>query len=186
MTQGYGHDPRGGYQRHGNPKKMFVRELVHDARERLSSVLQDDCPAAGGFMLDVNRLPIDVEGGLLDLMREIPSVRQKRCATYAQSKILALSACALLSGARSYHGIIRYMNSLLPEQLNRLGFSDKKLPSRWAIQRLLGRIDGTMFDRHVSDWLTRVWQDRDETPVLTHSRMGGSDVLLLLAGLKGG
>jgi hypothetical protein len=176
MTAGFGHHPRGAYQHHGSPKQMFLRPLVPDARERLGSPIMEQVGAVPRLILDVSKLPFEGERGLLGAMQKIPSVRAKPCATHPQFKLLALSACALLSGARSHHDIDRYMRSLKPAELERLRLSPAKLPSRWTVWRVLSRIDAVMFDRHVSDWLADVWQGSAPLPFCNHS--GGALPLL--------
>lgn len=182
-TEGFGHHPRGAYQRHDNPKMMLVRPLVLDACERLRNPLfTDDEDGSSRLLLDVGKLPIDGDGGLMNAMRRIPSVRESN-ASYPQCRILALAVCAMLSGARSHHDIARYMKSLTPSELERLGLSPNRLPSRWTIWRLLNRLDATVFDRHVGEWLSCALRTDARRNVLDHA-MGGARSPPLLGALR--
>jgi hypothetical protein len=181
-TRGFGHHPQGTYERHGQPKTMLVRPLVRDARERLRSPLFEDSTGVPRLMLDVGKLPIEGEGGLFDAMLAVPSVRQRWTATYPQYKLLALATCAMLSGARTHYDIFRYMKSLTPAQLKPMALNPAKLPSRWTFWRVLNRIDAEMFDRHVGEWLARVW--RDDALTIAPQIRGGT--LPLLTSLRRG
>ena len=163
---------------------MLVRPLVDDARERLRSPIIEGAAGPPRLMLDVGKLPFDGARGLLGAMMEIPSVREKECAKHPQYKLLALSTCALLSGARSHHDIERYMRSLAPPELERLRLSPAKLPSRWTLWRVLSRIDAQTFDRHVSDWLASVWRSGDAASRL--NTKGGDSLLPLLTAFRRG
>lgn len=178
LTDGFGHDPRGAYARHGNPKLMLVRELAPCATQRLRSPLIDD---ANGpvVIVDVAKLPLD---DLVEHMRQIPCVRVRHGHWFAEAKLLALTTCALLSGVAGYRALTRFVEAMEPHHLERLGIKPDKRPSLWVIWRLLKLIDAELFDRHVTEWLKRVRPSEALNDTL--AALGGATPLPLLTTLR--
>lgn len=181
LTEGFGKDPSGAYTAHGKPKMMFVRPLIHDVQYRLRNPIIDD-DRAPRLMLDIRKLRLDGKGGLLDVMRTIPSVRVKECSCYRQYKLLGLMTCALLSGARNHVQISRYVQSLTAAELGRVGLGPADRPSRWTLWRLLNRIDSEQFDREVSRWLASASHGHTKTKV--KEALSGNATLPLLTAFR--
>jgi hypothetical protein len=60
------------YWHHGQPKWVFVRPLTADARARLVAPFPPPHPSTQeSLMIDVNALPLQGEGGLIDLLRSL-------------------------------------------------------------------------------------------------------------------
>lgn len=178
LTDGFGHDPRGAYARHGKPKIMLVRQLVPDATQRLRSLLNSDNDTPQ-IIIDVAKLPLD---DLVEHMRQIPRVRTQPGQWYPEARLLALTTCALLSGVTGYRAVARYAKTIEPHHLKRLGIKRDRTPSVWVIWRLLKRVDADLFDRHVTEWLKRVRPSEALNDIL--AALGGGKPLPLLTSLR--
>ena len=145
------------YEKHGLQKKMFVRELAKNSRTLLSDPYFDVKNLHGGvFMIDVKRLPMQGNGGLLDTIKTIGDARRKQGKRHTQTSILSIAACAMLSGARSYRGIWQYGQMLTERQLRELRSRSAKPPSLSTFERVLQKIDANEFDEKVNAWLLKV------------------------------
>jgi hypothetical protein len=152
QTEGFGHDPRGSYTYHGKPKLVFVRELVSNATYHLRSALFSEHKTTK-VVTDVTKLPLN---DLVEHMRQLPRVRVRSGYLYTEAKLLALSACALLSGATGYRAIARYAENLNEQTIERLGIKTNKRPTLSILWRLLKRVDAEQFDRHIVAWFRQV------------------------------
>ena len=185
MTGGFGHHPHGSYEHHGRPKLMFVYPLRRDSRELLACPLIE----TGGrcrrqrFMLDVRKLPLAGDDGLLPLLCELPGYVSKRGRRHTQVSLLAIAIYAALSGARSCDGITSYAASLTPEELDRFWVRRRRRPSRWTVRRVLSRVDVETVDRHVSDWLARLHKKGVLGDVRWTHLVGGAQAIPLLSAL---
>ena len=67
------------YWHHGQPKLVLVRPLVFDARERLIAPFLPPLSSSRKepLMIDVNSLPLEGEGGLMDLLKTLTEKRQE-------------------------------------------------------------------------------------------------------------
>jgi hypothetical protein len=146
------------YWRHGQPKLVFVRPLVADARSRL--VASFLLPLSSqrketSWMIDVNRLPLAGEGGLMDLLKTVVDPRKPRGVRHPVVTIVALAVCAALSGARSFCAIAEWAQSLSRDALRQLGSKRRTPPSEPTIRRVLQRIDADRLDAEIGQWLVR-------------------------------
>jgi len=178
LTDGFGHNPRGAYARHGKPKLMLVRQLVSDTTKRLRSPLMDN-PDRAVIILDVAKLPL---GDLVEHMCQIPQIRAGHGQWFTQAKLLALTTCALLSGVGGYREMTRYAKAMEAHHLERMGIKAGMAPSVWVFWRLLKRIDAELFDRHVTEWLRRVRPSEAMNDML--AALGGATPLPLLTTLR--
>jgi len=178
MTDGFGHDPRGGYAHHGERKLMLVKELAPHTRRRLRSLLDDsiDTPK---IIIDVTKLPLD---DLVEHMRKIPRIWARHGQWFTEARLLAVTACGLLAGASAYREIGRYVSAMAPQDLKRLGIKQSRVPSLWSLWRLLKRVDADLFDRHVTEWLRRVRPSDAMNDML--ASLGGARPLPLLTTLR--
>jgi len=104
-------------------------------------------------MLDVNRLPLEGAGGLLEVLRTLPDPRQRRGIRHPVCSILALAACACLAGARSFEAIAQWAAELAPDVLRRVGCRRPRPPSEPTFRRVLQRVDAAAVDRAVGAWV---------------------------------
>jgi len=142
------------YRRHNHPKTVFVYPLVRRAVERLREG-KDDRVAADPqeeTMLDVEKLPVQGAGGLIEVLRQIPDPRRRRGIRHSSESVLALALCAKLCGARSLEAMAQWAEDLPAETLRRLGCRRGRAPSEPTFRRLLGRIDPAALDRSLGAW----------------------------------
>src|SRR6516225_6901358 len=80
LGQTLGFAKRGrGYVAHGQPKLVLVRPLCREARQRLLASFLPPSHSSrkeNPFMLDVNRLPLEGEGGLIEMLRTVVDPRK--------------------------------------------------------------------------------------------------------------
>ncbi|MET7901049.1 transposase family protein [Streptomyces sp. NPDC005355] len=97
--------------------------------------------------------------GLLERLAEVPDPRDPRGVRHALAAVLALSACAVLTGATSLLAVGEWIADAPTCVLERLGIRrDPLLPGRLVpaestVRRLLARVDGDALDRAVGRWL---------------------------------
>ena len=145
-----------GYRAHGQPKMIFVRLLHPDAARMLRAPFsppqlmnrKEKIP-----MIDVNRLPMEGKGGLMDLLRTITDPRKPRGVRHPVVSIVAMATCACLSGARSFEAIAQWAATLSRDPLRRLGCKRKRPPSEPTFRRTLQRLDAPSLDRQIGQWL---------------------------------
>lgn len=110
-------------------------------------------------MTDLNRLPIDADGGLVDRLGRLPDVRKRRGKRHTLRSILAVAVCGVLSGADSFVALGEWGAQLPQELLERLGcrwhpeHRCRIAPSERTLRRTLQGIDVERLDRTVSEWL---------------------------------
>ena len=97
--------------------------------------------------------------GLLERLAEVPDPRGPRGVRHALAVVLALAACAVLTGATSLLAVGEWIADAPPQVLERLGVQPdpvlprRPVPAEATVRRLLARIDGDALDRAVSGWL---------------------------------
>jgi DDE family transposase len=106
-------------------------------------------------MVDVNRLPLQGEGGLIDLLRTLVDPRKPRGVRHPVVTIVALAVCAALSGACSFNAIAEWAQGLSRETLKRLGSKRWKPPSEPTLRRVLQRLDADRLDAQIGQWLAQ-------------------------------
>jgi hypothetical protein len=144
------------YWQHGQPKLVFVRALVVDARSRLVARFLPPLSSPRkeiSWMIDVNRLPLEGDGGLMDLLKTMVDPRKPRGVRHPAVTIVAIAVCAALSGARSFCAIAEWAQSLGRDALRQLGSKWKTPPSEPTIRRVLQRIDADRLDAEIGQWL---------------------------------
>ena len=158
-TRGFG-KRRSGYCHHGRPKTIFVRPLRPDAVPRLAAPFSPPRPPhppakKEGVMLDVNRLPLEGEDGLLDLLRRLADPRKRRGVRHPLVCIVAIATCACLAGTRSFEAMAQWARELSREALRRLGGTRPTPPSEKCLRLTLQRLDVVALDRQLGAWLAR-------------------------------
>lgn len=156
MTRGFGKNGK-GYVCHNAPKKIFVFPIHRKAQEILSAPFVSPPLISNKevLMIDVNKLPLKGQGGLIDLLATIVDPRRKRGVRYSSVALLALALCACISGVKSYDGMNDFAHSLSPDALRALGFRRGRPPSESALRRFLQRLDSEEIDRKVGDWFLK-------------------------------
>ncbi|MDX2696408.1 ISAs1 family transposase [Streptomyces ipomoeae] len=96
---------------------------------------------------------------LLERLAQVPDPRDPRGVRHPLVTVLALTACAVIAGARSLLAVSEWVAYAPTELLERLGirvdplFPEHSWPAESTIRRLLARIDADALDRAVGAWL---------------------------------
>lgn len=104
-------------------------------------------------MIDVNRFPIEQEGGLMQLLNNITDPRKPRGVRHPVGTMAAIAVCAALSGARSFSAIAQWAKTLSAEALSKMGAKRPDPPSEPTIRRVLQSIDAEKFDAQIGQWV---------------------------------
>ncbi|HSF31445.1 MAG TPA: ISAs1 family transposase [Candidatus Tectomicrobia bacterium] len=156
-TRGFAKRGR-GYVPHGRPKTVLVRPLTARAVSQLVGPFLPPLTTLrkeNGPMIDVNRLPLEGEGGLIDLLRTLVDPRQPRGVRHPVVTIVAVAVCAALSGAHSFKAIAEWAHGLSRDTLKRLGSKRWRPPSEPTIRRVLQRLDADRLDAQIGQWLAQ-------------------------------
>lgn len=146
------------YWENGQPKLLLVRPLIADAVSYLTSPflpIFNKNRKEDPWMIDVNRLPLQSEGGLMELLETLVDPRKPRGVRHPVVTIVAIAICAALSGARSYSAIAEWAKTLSAETLAKLGSKRPTPPSEPTLRRLLQKLDAALLDSQISDWLLK-------------------------------
>ncbi|MEU3245747.1 MULTISPECIES: transposase family protein [unclassified Streptomyces] len=93
--------------------------------------------------------------GLLERLAQVPDPRDPRGVRHPLVTVLALTACAVLAGARSLLAVGEWVADAPPTLLERLGgrvdplFPKRAWPAESMIRRLLARVDADTLDHAV-------------------------------------
>ena len=144
------------YWYHGQPKLVFVRPLAADAVARLLAPFPPpNTSTQESLMINVNALPLQGEGGLIDLLKTIVDPRKPRGVRHSVVTIVGIAVCAALSGARSFCALGEWAQGLTREALERLGAKRWTPPSEPTIRRVLQGLDANRLDAQIGQWVAR-------------------------------
>lgn len=148
-----------GYAEHGQPKGLFVYPLEPRAREILTAAFPSPEILGEGTMgtmaIDVNQLPLEGEGGLMEVLRDIKDPRSRRGLRHPFASVLALAVMATLSGMKSYAAIAEWAAGLPKEIFKRLRFWCHQAPSEPTFRRVLQSIDADEIDGKLGEWIMK-------------------------------
>lgn len=155
LTRGFAkHGPR--YIAHGRPKHVLVRPLVPQARQSLTAAFS----APAHFtrketfpMMDFNRLPLEGEGGLMEMLQTVTDPRQPRGVRHPVVTVVAIAVGAALAGARGFNAVAEWAKDLNRDTLRRLGSRRWTPPSEPTIRRVLQKLDAERLDAAIGRWL---------------------------------
>ncbi|OPX87165.1 MAG: Transposase DDE domain protein [Pelotomaculum sp. PtaB.Bin104] len=177
-TSGYGRKA-GVYYYHGETKTIFVKPLHKDTRQILSApFLSTEYEGGEKALIDLNSVPIQSKGGLLEHLARIRDPRKPRGIRHGQVSILAVAICALLSGAKSFIGLGEWAADLSQELLKRLScrYSEKLRkyvpPSEPTLRRTIQSVNADEVDRIVGEWLA--FQSADDIIAVDGKVLRGS------------
>ncbi|HEV2729907.1 MAG TPA: ISAs1 family transposase [Terriglobales bacterium] len=154
-TRGFAKRGR-GYVAHGQSKLVLVRPLRPGARLSLRAAFLPPATLQrkeNTLMVDVNRLPLEGEGGLIDLLRTLDDPRHRRGVRHPLVTVVAIAVCAALSGARGFQAVAEWGKDLSRDTLQRLGSKRWTAPSEPTIRRVLSKLDAEIWDAHIGQWL---------------------------------
>jgi len=151
----------GKYYQHGQPKTILVRPLRPDACRLLSDPFSNPTLFQEEGIMDIQTLNIDGKAGLIEYLRSIPDHRKKRGIRHCSLSILAVSVCAVLSGAKTYIAVAEWASRCSQAMLVKLwcpksNKTGKRVPpSEPTLRRFLGEADAEAVDKTVNAWLER-------------------------------
>jgi len=139
------------YHFHGAPKSVWLYPLRRDFKQHL-------CTLAGtqeeGFMVvDVEKLPLEGQGGLFEILCEIPDPRKRRGVRHKIQSILATAICSVLAGAKSITAMAEWAAEQSPQTLRRLGSKYGRPPSERTYRRAFATVDVAELDRRTGGWM---------------------------------
>ena len=144
------------YWHHGQSKMVLVRPLVPDAVARLRAPFPP--PLTFGterLVIDINALPLEGEGGLIDLLKTMVDPRKPRGVRHPVMTVAAIGVCAALTGARSFTAIAEWAQTLNREALRKLGSKRWTPPSEPTIRRVLQSLDANAIDAQIGQWVLK-------------------------------
>jgi hypothetical protein len=173
-TRGYGRHS-GRYYYHGNKKKVFVYSLRRKAAERLRDPLYKIEKMEEEIMIiNWKKLMFKNKDSLLSLLKKIPDARDNRGKRHPLAMILAISVCAMLSGARGYQGIYDFAKKLSHTDLKRLGAWSKTVPVYSTFREVLMKLNAQEFDKLIYGWLAKISLEKAEVISLDGKTLRGS------------
>ena len=146
------------YKEHGRPKEVLVYQLHRQALRRLCTPIEASTTAEDEDImkpaLDVTKLPLDGEGGLFSVFANINDSRKKRGVRHPLQAVLAVAACAVLAGQRSFVAIEEWARDQSKEVLKLLGCRYGRPPSERTFRRVLKKqVDADELDEKLGLWV---------------------------------
>ena len=168
------------------PKKLWIKPLRPDARERLCAKNLAPEHAAGETIGKGAPLPLTAKQlqPLAAALRAVPDPRAKNRQNLI-GPLLSLIALGLLCGGTNLSAIVRHAQRLTPAQLRTLGIRGKRhapgskvwlytVPNYEVFRDLLCRIDLDAFARILSEWLSAHRGALPSHPALDGKRVRGA------------
>ena len=159
FTEGYRRASRDFYQEHGQPKQLYLRELVPGGRtvlrrgclpsalEQYEEKITGPCPFRAGQL-----------GSLLDRFRALPDGRSGHGLRHGQPFVLACAAVATLMGSSGYQAYEDTCKKFTQRQLKALGAKKDEEgtyagPSDSTFFRVITQLDEALFEKVIGGWL---------------------------------
>jgi hypothetical protein len=172
----------GKYYHHGQPKAIYIRPLRRDAARVLSDPLSNPKLKEVGIM-NIGALSPEAKDSLIEHLQKIPEPRKAKGIRHKKISVLALSVCAILSGARGFAAIAEWAALCSQNMLQRFWCRrDPRTkryipPSEPTIRRVLQQIDSRIVDTVVSQWLlTRVCCNKGDVVAIDGKTLKGARI----------
>lgn len=159
----------GGHRRHrlefylpnGRPKRLWLKPLCADAKERLcaADLAPEQAAAATDGAGERCALPAKELRSLWELFRQLPDPRAKASMRYPLPGVLSIVALAILGGAKSISDIARTGNLLTQRQREIIGLRPRKnsrvrlAPGYDVYRDLLIALEPEAFAALLNDWM---------------------------------
>jgi DDE_Tnp_1-associated len=111
--------------------------------------------------------------GLLEAFAQVPDPRRARGRRHPLPALLALSAAAMLSGARSLYAIAQWGRLQPPEVVQALGFTRPRTPTVSTLPLVFKDLDVAAFEAAVSQWAVQQLGDRGEAIAIDGKALRG-------------
>jgi len=165
QTSGWKRSAVDFYEKHDQPKQLWVKELVQEACAQLRAA---ELPPAWA-VVEAQAKPrctakvAEVTSLLERLHREVPEFRRKQALAYPVAGLLALIALAMFSGVtKGDEDLAEYAATLSQGQLRALRFrTDRhsgrvRCPKRGRFARVLAAVDAALLERVLLLWQQHV------------------------------
>jgi len=158
LTDGWGRCARDYYVKHDKPKRLFVKELCKNARRSLQAAhLKPDLAMVEDKVAPRCTQTVGEIRPLTQHFKQLPEYRA-RVESYPLWSLLAIVACAILSGAqRGPKALAGFAKKLSQAQRRALGI--RRWPNGWypapsqpTFSRALQAVDPEALDRAVLDF----------------------------------
>ena len=157
QTRGFAR--RGGrYVHHGQPKVLWVRPLVPDARTRLADPWSNPQEGGGAVVPRPNFETWNWTGpeGLRERLSRLGDPRHARGIRHNWASIILMACAAVLAGQKNFQEVAEWVGDLPPELLARFGAryirGQYQAPSEPTLRRALQRVDADRIDALLDDW----------------------------------
>jgi hypothetical protein len=141
------------YRFHGEVKSVWLYGLRRDWKAQLCTVASRGTKQEGLMAVDVEKLPLQGQGGLFDILCAMPDPRQRRGVRHKIQSVLATALCAVLGGAKSITAMAEWAAEQSPQTLRRLGSKYGRPPSERTYRRVFANIDVAEVDRRTGRWM---------------------------------
>jgi hypothetical protein len=161
LSEGYSRHRPDFYVPNQRPKRLWLKELCPQARQRLCvlALAPQDAPAAVAIQNGVLPFNPPQVRSLFEVLRQAPDPRAKN-TQFRIGAVLTLIAMAILAGARDVAQIARFATRLHPKQRAALGLPRKagtkgfyRVPGYNVFYQVLSRLDAEALAQRLSDWL---------------------------------
>jgi predicted transposase YbfD/YdcC len=146
----------GGWEHHGHPKVVLVKELQRGARQ----VLMDPQPnrelTGGTAKMKLEAKHIE---SLFEVLNRVADPRQRRGLRHHKKSLLAISVTAVVCGARSFDAIAQWARQCTQAERRRLRCrrnphtGQLDVPSEPTLRRFLQNVDAEAVDAAIGPWL---------------------------------
>ncbi len=110
---------------------------------------------------------------LLRVLEGAPDPRSRHGRRHALSAILALSVCAIASGARSLYAIAQWGRMQDPATLKELGFTRERTPAISTLHKVFSSIDVDAFESVLGEWVESQLGTREEAIAIDGKALRG-------------
>ena len=110
---------------------------------------------------------------LVEVFRRVPDPRAARGRRHPFPALLALSAAAMLSGARSLYAIAQWGRLQSPEVVEALGFTRERTPSVSTLHLVFARLDAAAFEAALAEWARATLGGRGRTVAIDGKALRG-------------
>ena len=111
--------------------------------------------------------------GLLDALSRIEDPRKPKGVRHPLPAVLALSVCAMLSGARSLYAIAQWGREH-PQLARSLGFSREQTPSVATLHHVFRRLDVDAFESALGRWAQECLGEDEATIAIDGKALRGN------------
>jgi len=146
----------GGWEHHGRPKVVLVRELARGARQMLADPRPNPALTRGRAKMKLKAKDLE---SLFEALRQVPDPRQRRGVRHWKMSLLTIAVAAVVCGARSFEAIAQWARQCTQAELRRLRCRRNphtarlEAPSEPTLRRFLQRIDAEAVDEVIGPWL---------------------------------